>query len=293
MAETTVFDFLELQSDLPQTITIERTLSSKYLFYQVVRHYKQILKKKPRCVVYSKSEASLVKGTMEEYSLFGEDFYVLEGFSSEFMKSLSLPSGVYCVAETDSGELKAPLYTQRMKRDILKSLIRQLDLSHSLRGLLKLDWATCRDYPDFEVVLRRANVLKWNESDLAEELSRVSYGHLLVDLKRADYRMVVSMVERYGAQWTWNHLTSLVNDLILLKAFKVMGYEDERIQREMDLSWSRSRELMESHRILTRDEVISLAKKMFVLDYLFSRDREQALNIVIFSGIPTVMKQRV
>lgn len=291
MADMTVFEFMETVRDLPQVATIDRTNNSRYPFWLLVRHYRQLTGKKPKCFVFSKNEANGLKGAMEEYSLLGQDFYVLEGYREDFIRRINLPKGVYCVAETDDGTLSIPPYTQKTKKDILKTLIRQLDLNMGIRDLSSLDWTTCRDYPDFEIILRRAKILKWSEENIEEELNRLSYGHVLVDMKKANYKSVVSLVDRYGPLWMWSYLTGLVVDLIQLKSLKLMGYEDERITREMDLSRGRSTELFESHKTLTREEIISLGAKLFKYDLLFQRDKNLAMNLVLFSGITAVARK--
>ena len=176
----TVLEFLE-EGSFPQKVTVERTNTSKYLFYLVVRAYRRKFKHKPTILTFSKKTASWSKSMMEEHSFWTWfHIFVLEGFGKSFVDRVHLPNeGTRIVAETDHGELTEDRLDKAGRRGILKILIQQMDLAYSLRALLKLDWTSMVNLADFEVILRRANILGWNEEQIGQYLEREGQKNLL------------------------------------------------------------------------------------------------------------------
>lgn len=285
MIERTVLDFLEEGTTLPTLLTVERSLSSKYQFYLVVRHYQKKLGLRPQFFLFSKIEMSGVKGLVEEHSLFSSKaLYILEGFSNSFVTNLSLPEGCYAVAETDGGELKALAYNFKMRRDILRVLLAQLSLKYSLRNLLKYDWAVCRDFSDFEILLRRAGILEWPEERIGLELGELNSVNVLGALKRGAYKDLLLLKRRYGANWLYNHLVEMISFLANYKALKLMGYDDDQVARELELGWARRKEMEEAHVMVTREDLIRLAQRVLKLDSLIQGNRDLGLEILLLNA---------
>lgn len=285
--QETVLEFLEeARVPLPKVITVDRAMSSKYLFYLLVRFYRKRLARRPQFIAYTKSTAQAVKSQMEEHSVFGDAvFYVLEGFADAFVASLSLPADAYVVAETDGGDLKAPVYNYRMRRDILKVLLQELRIKNlSLRPLVALDWSSCRDYGDYEVMLRKAKVMEWSEEEIGNQLVQFHSGPVLTMTKRSQFREVFSMIEKYGANWMVGHIQEVLMQTVHLKALKLLGYDEERATRELEVGYLRMQELEETARTLSREELIELAERLVKLDRLLVRNRDLGVGLLLLNA---------
>lgn len=285
--QQTVLEFLEeSKHPLPVTITIDRTTGSRYLFYLVVRHYRKTLSRRPQFVVYSKANVNSVKATIEEHSIFGDPpLYILEGFAYAFVESLSLPEGVYVVAETDGGDLKAPSYSYRLRRDILKVLIQQLKVRNvQLRPLVGLDWSSCRDYGDYESILRMAKVMGWNEEQIGDQLMEFQSGPVLSLTKRSQFKEIFSMMGKYGPVWMQSHLQEILVQTVHFKVLRLLGYDNERIQRDLEIGPLRMAELEEGARSLSQEEMLQMAERMVRLDRLILRNRELGMSLLFLNA---------
>lgn len=283
----TVLDWLETApSSLPAVLTVDRMTESKYLFYLIVRYFRKVLQKSPRFVGYSRVTMSAVKGQLEEHSVFGDPgLFVLEGFAEEFVQSLSLPKGVCVIAETDGGELKAPPYSYRLRRDIIKVLIQQLRIRHlSLRPLIQLDWTSCRDYGDYEIVLRLARLMEWNEEQIDSYLVRSSSGPVFSLTKRGQFKDIFSMVDKYGASWMLSHIQEVLCQTAHLKALKLLGYDEERAGRDLEVGIYRMRELEETARVLSREDLEQMAQRLVGLDKLMQLNKELGLSLYLLNS---------
>jgi len=283
----TVLEFCEETKILPPLVTVTRTTTSKYLFYLLVRHYRQKLKKRPEFLVYTKDKSHGIKSQVEEHSVLdeGQSLYVLEGFPKTFVNSLQPPTGTYILAETDDGEIEAPPYSFKMKRDILKILLLHLEVKLSLRGLLKLDWSKCRDYADYEVLLRRAKLLNWTEEDLEMRIQEREEEResILLLLKRNQKSKLLDLLQRYGPTWMLNQLTEGVVRTAHYKALKLMGYEPDRVAREMEVGWYQAKELEEAASSLTKEDLSILASRLIKLDRMAHRNRAMAVELLLLN----------
>lgn len=284
MSQETILQFLETKR-LPKKITVERTQQSKYQFYCVVRQYRLGLNLKPKFFTYSKQEMNAVKSMMEEHSIFEDkSLYVLEGYSMKFVEEVSLPEGNYLVAETDNGELKAEAYSYRLKRDALKVLTAQMGLKLSLRALLSLDWSGCRDLADFEVILRKAKVMGWTEEEIGLQLKGMEGGQILPHLKRSQFKEILNLLERYGAQWFQNHLTELLAQIAHYKALRSMGFDEEKAGKDLDVGYGRVKELEEASKLLTDDDLKRMIERLVSFDRLTDRNRQLGLELLLFNA---------
>lgn len=277
----TVFEFLgRVGANLPNVTTVERTTNSKYLFYLVVRHYRKRSKGSPQFFTFSKAEAGAVQGTIEEHRIFErEALYVLEGFSQNFVDRLLLPPDTYVLAETDGGQLTAPLYSYQQRRDILRLLLAQLNVSLSLRELLKLDWSSMRSYEEYEPLLRKARVMEWTEEDLAAELRILGSGNVLTLMKRRREREILEMTEKYGSRWMAGHVLSLLTEAIHYRALILMGYDEKKCGREMGLGWRRLKDLEEITKMLTLEDLDRLTERYLQLDHLIQRNPSLGMEL--------------
>jgi len=282
-----VLSFCEEAKILPPVMTVTRTKTSRYLFYLLARHYRLRTGKKPEFFTYSKEKMHAIKGQMEEHSAFEDtqSLYVLEGFPKAFVNSLRPPKGSFILAETDDGELEAPPFSYRDRRDILKVLLLHLSLKLSLRSLLKMDWSECRDYADFEVVLRRAKILDWQESDLLARMEEREEAResILLLLKRNQRLKLLELKQRYGSIWMMNQLIEGVVKTAHFKSLRLMGYEPDRVTREMDLSYYQAKELEEAASSLTKDDLKTLASRIIRMDRMKFRDRDLAMELLVLN----------
>lgn len=291
--QETVLEWLERSREpLPAVLTVDRTMNSKYLFMLVVRHYRKMLVRRPQFLTYRKSEVNLIKGMLEEHSVFGDKaLYVLEGFAYVFVESLVLPKDVYVVAETDGGDLKVPAYSHRLRRDILKVLLAQLQIRNlSLRTLAALDWTSCRDFGDYEMMLRKAKVMGWDEEEIGKNLSQYHSGPILTLTKRSQFKEVFSMAERYGSAWVINHVVEVVNQVVHWKALKLLGYDDDRAARELELGYYRAKELEETARALANEELVAMAARVVGMDRLLARNKELGLALLLLNSSIRISK---
>lgn len=281
-----VLQFLELESgDPPHVTQVKRTTQSKFLFGLVVRHYRRRITPKPSFFTYTRNEANTVKGTIEEHSVFDQDgaFYVLEGFSQEFVEGLHLPPKTYVVAETDGG-LEAELFAPRRKRAILKVLTRQLNIHLTLRALVGMDWSSLRSYEDYEVLLRRAKLLEWTEERLAEHLKAVEYGDPLTLTKKSDFVTLFGMMDRLGPERLHRRTAESITEQIMLRAYRTMGYDEARLMKVLELEFWRFQQLEETNRLLTADDLLLMAKRLMTLDPLFARNRSLGLSLYFLNA---------
>lgn len=272
---------------LKQVVTVKRTKESKYLFYLLVRHYSIELRKKPTFMSYSKTEAQLVRGTIEEISLFGsQDLFVLEGFPLPFVQDLSLPKGVFVLAEVDDGELEAPAYSYRQKRGILKAVSSQLGLKVSLRDLVSLDWGGVRDYPEIEGILRKAAAAGWGLSQIEELLKGTTTGNTLLMLKKGNQTELLQLKAKYGDAWFTRNLTRLISQMATYRALVAMGQTPTAIAEELGLSNYRLREFEEAAKAVTMSDLKVLATRVLDLDRMGLKWPNLASDLLVLkSGI--------
>lgn len=275
------------QKLLPQIVTVKRSTTSKYLFYLLVRHYRTVLRKHPTFLTYSKQDSNQAKGMMEEIPLFaGQDLFVLEGFYGSFVNSLNLPPDTYVVAEVDDGELEAPAYSYRMKRDLLKVLSAQLGLKIQLRELVTMDWGSVRDYPEVEVVLRKAAAAGWTVEQISEVLADYTTGNILLMLKKGNLPELLNLKSRYGEAWLHRHLIRLVPQMATYRSLVAMGQGPQAIGEELSLSNFKLREFEEAAKAVTMADLIVLAKRLIQLDRLALRKPGLASDLLVLkSGI--------
>lgn len=279
-----VLDFIEGTSkrNMPQAMTLKRTATSRYLFYLLVRHYRQELVRKPRFLQYTRQDGPMFKALIEEVSVFGSpDLYALEGFPMLFVDQLAMPEDTFCVAETDDGELEAMPYSYRERRGILLVLVKQLQLPFSLRSLLSLDWSPVRDYPEIERWLRKAHAAGWEEEELGEKMKRGQIGNVLEMMKRGNIEECFEMRRRYGDAWFLRHCYRSIPQLAQLRALKALGQSDGQISEALDLSVHRVRELEEVARMIPTKDLRTLGETLVKNDRIFRRHTEKALDLLI------------
>ena len=284
-----VFEYMEGTPKplVKPVVTVRRTTTSKYLFYILARHYASLFRKKPNFVVYSKSEASMVKGLMEEIPLFGtQDLFVLEGFPYSFVADLTLPKGVHVVAEVEDGELDAPQYSYRFRRDILRTLLLQLNLRIPLRDLVSLDWGSIRDYPEIEVLLRKAQAGAWGLSKIEEALKDTTTGNILLMLKKGDSVDLLKLKSKYAESWLPRHLVKLVPQLATYRALVAMGQPGKSIAESLDIYNFKLRELEEAAKAVTMDDLSVLGQRLLMLDRVAMKSPRLASDLLVLrSGI--------
>lgn len=285
-----VFEFIEkhaTRNSLPQVVTLKRTTASKYLYYLLVRHYKQELRVTPQFLTFSKSSSQAQKGLMEEIPLFGGgEFYALEGFPASMVRDLTLPKGVYVVAEVDDGELEAPAYSYKVRRGILRALQAQLGLKITLRDLVGLDWASVRDYPEMESLLRKAALAGWTAEDLSKDLSANTVGNILLLIKKGGFQDLLSIKSRYSDVWMFRHLTKLVPQLATYRSLVVMGQQPNAIAECLGVSNFKLREFEEAAKAVSMDDLRILGERILALDRIFSRNPGVATDLLLLkSGI--------
>jgi len=296
--QETVPEFLEKNpKPLPRLMTVERTKSSSYQFYLLVRHYRTQVEVNTKFFTYNKTEAGMVRGSIEEHSLFGgKDMYVLEGFNATFIKSLTLPQDVYVLAEINEGELKAVPYNYKGKRPILKVLFTQLGLATNRhddgkakltkRGLIKQDWTSLRSYELYEPFLRRARILGWTDDDVERELFKAGQGNLLTLIKRGQFKELFEMAEKYGQSWTFNMIVELLGELVHYRALKVMGYDDRKCAQELgaEVGYRRAKELEDANQMLTQDDIQLLVDRVLDMEHLVTRDPTLGLALFVLNS---------
>lgn len=286
---TTVLEYVETtpKALLKPKITVKRTTQSKYLLYLLIRHYRQALNTAPVFVTYTKAESNWVRGVLEEISVFRhQDFYVLEGFPLSFVEGLQLPAGTTVIAEVDDGELETPPYSYKEKRNLLKVLKTQLGLLHSLRDLVNLDWGSVRDYPEVEVILRRALIAGWTTERLSKELVDAATGNILLLLRRGNLQDLMLLRIRYGPLWMVRHLTRTVSQLAVFRALTSMGQSQSSIGETLGLSRYKLMELDEAAKAVTNADLQVLGQRIVNLDRLVMTKQEFAADLLLLrSGI--------
>lgn len=290
-----VFEFIEKNASkatLPQVVTVKRTTASKYLYYLLVRHYKQELRVIPQFITFSKSGAQSQKGLMEEIPLFGGgELYALDGFPASFVKELNLPKGVYVVAEVDDGELEAPGYSYKVRRGILRALHSQLGLRVTLRDLVGLDWASVRDYPEMESVLRKSFAAGWGLAELERELSSNTVGNILLLLKKGGFQDLLAIKGRYSEVWMYRHLTKLIPQLATYRSLVVMGQQPNAVSECLNVSTFKLKELEEAAKAVSMDDLRVLGERVVALDRIFSRNPSLAADLLLLKSGISIKRQ--
>jgi hypothetical protein len=308
VTDQTVFDYIEhLTAKVPQILTVERTTESKYQFLLLVQAVKKKLRVKPTFITFEarKNFSERVKGMLEEYSLFREmtptdQLYVLEGFAGSFVARLDLPPGIYVIAEVDDGQLKTEGFGRayNKRRDILKALTITVDtprilapgstgkfnLSYSLRELVKLDWSGVSRFEDFEPVLRKAQVMGWTEEEIGKSLETSDRGNLLTLIKRSDLKPVFDMIEKRGYLQIYSQLIQNLAEVIHYRSLRLMGLDEARVKREMDLRDWRANELEEVAKMITAEDLRLMAERVVKLDPLVQKLGPIGLQILILNS---------
>lgn len=298
MLQETVPEFLERNPQpLPSLMTVERTKTSTYQFYLLVRHYRKRLDASIHFFTYAKGDLGLVRGIIEEHSIFGgKDLFVLEGFGSKFVESLVLSDNVTVLAETDAGELKTVSYAYKSKRPILKVLYKQLGLNYhknkegrsilTQRGLIRLDWTSLRSHELWEPFLRKAKIMAWSDEDVEKELFKVTSGNLLTLMKRGQFKDLFAMAEKYGYAWTYNHVVELLSELIHYRALRVMGYDENKCAKELGAPERsrRARELEAANQMLTSSDLGDLTDRVLSFDTLALRNPKLGFSLFVLNS---------
>jgi len=309
VTDQTVFNYIEhLTSKIPQILTVERTSDSKYQFMLLVQALKKRLRVKPVFIAFEakKNYVERVKGLLEEYSLFREmsptdQLFVLEGFAGSFVSKLDLPPGIYVVAEVDDGLLKTESFGRAYgkRRDALKALSVIVDtprmmtagalpakvsLNYSLRELVKLDWSGVAKFEEFEPILRKAQVMGWTEEEIGKGLETADRGNLLTLIKRSDLKPVFDMIERRGYQQIYNQLIQNLAEIIHYRSLRLMGLDEARVKREMDLRDWRANELEEVAKMITAEDLKLMAERVVKLDPLVQRLGDVGLQLLILNS---------
>jgi len=292
--EDSVLHFLEHTKsvyDFPFKISVERTSQSKYQFYLLVRQYRKRVKLTPKFFTYNKGEAPAVKGLIEEHSVFEETaLFVLEGFSARFVDNLEPPTGTYIVAETDAGMLKAESFSYKNRRALLRVLYNTLTINSMTFGELKgLDWSTFRGIEEFEPFLRKIKIMEWNKEETTKRLETLERGNLLGSVKRSNFEVAMILIGRYGPIWTQRYFMGEVILLLKYRALRVMGYDDLRIKKELDISAKKLEELEESARMITVEDQEKMADRLFKLDQLILRNPNLGMEL-FFLNAPIQIK---
>lgn len=278
---------------LPQVCTVTRTTRSKYLFYLAVRLYRKKLKLDPIFWTYTKQDAGRFRASIEESNVFNafsseqkSRLFVLEGFPHKLIKAITVPEGTYICAEVDEGELDAPVYRYKNRRDILTVLVGLFKMKSisSKRALIGKDWTSLRSYEEIESLMRKAKIMSWNEDEIGDSLGRIQTGNLLASLKSAKIEEILGMIEKYGVAWGYNHIVSSLVELIQFKCLKGMGYDEKRCMKEMDLSWYRMEDLRKSDQMLTMEEVTILSKRVVGFHSLCQRNPSLGLELFILNS---------
>lgn len=286
--EKSVFQFLlEPHPSLPHLCTVERTTQSKYGFYLVMRYYIKKSRRKPKFLSYSKQEANLVKGMIEEHSLFLDDecLYVMEGFPLSFISNLRPPESTIILAETDGGELKTPPHSKKERRNILKVLLELKGLQHlSLRALLGLDWSAVRGYEEYEPWLEKAKLMGWSAVDLEKRMKGTEWGNVLTSMKRGSFKEIFEMMDRNGARWLQTTTIKALADVIHYRSLRLMGMDEDRAVKEFDWSWSRAREIEEATRMLSPEDTYALAERIVGMDHIIMRNQELGMSLFFLNS---------
>jgi hypothetical protein len=272
---------------LGNTVTVNRTIGGKYLFYHLVRHYRREFRKSPTFITYSKAEVGHAKGLIEEVSVFGGSaLFVLEGFTSNFVAGLTPPDGVHVLAEVDGGLLETPVFSFKVRRLAIKSIASHLGIKIPMRDLLALDWGGVRDYAEIEIILRRAEMAGWGVSEIGDVLSTSSSGNILLDLKKGNVADLIALSTKYGEGWFFRNMIKLIPQITVYKSLSLMGQSNSNIAEVLGVSNTRLRELEEAAKALSPQDLKVLAERVLSLDGMFFRRPTLATSLIILkSGI--------
>lgn len=285
-----VLEFIEKPpKEIPSVVSVERKQSGKYLVSLVIRFLSQ--RTGLRCSVISYEKGKMneesARAIVEEFSIFEPRRLIfLQDFPSRMVKTLNPTPGTIVIAETDSGDLEIDKYSYQKKRDILKVLLKIMNLNLSLRELLKLDWSECRSFEDFEPVLAKAKLMGWSTKEIAEEAEKNYREGVLSLLKRGSYKEIHDLKTIYGKGWLHRFLIASVSDLALYRSLIRMGVPEDRISKEMGLSWRKKKEIEEATKMLSGAEIVTLASRIIEMDQLVKIRGEWAFDLLYMrSGI--------
>jgi len=314
VTEKTVLNYIEhMSGKVPQVITVERTTDSKYQFDLLVRAVRKRLRAKPTYIALEKQRGFMdrIKALLEEHNLFQssehpDQLYALEGFAGNWVSKLSPPPRTYVVAEVDGGELKAESFGRAYgkRRDILKVLSMLLETDRelsrgkyspqtvdlSLRELVKLDWSNLSRFEEFEPYLRKAQIMGWSEERLGEELGSSDRGNLLTLIKRSDFKPVYDMLEKRGHLSIYSQLVQGLGELIHYRSLRLMGFDEIRTWKEMDLRDWRGQDLEEASKMLTSEDLRLMAERIVGMDGLVQRLGTLGLQLLILNAPIRVKK---
>lgn len=281
----TVMEFIDEARDLPQKLTVESSASSQYLFHLLIRFYCKKLGFYPTFCPYSKQTESGIRSVIEEHLIMEDGrLYVLSGCDISFVNKLKPPKGTYVLAEATGGELKTERYRYFERKDILRALLTVLGMKMSLRALLAGDWSAMLDYGDFEAVLRKAKAAGWTEEETVESLESGQRVPFLTGIKRGRFEDILRLVDLRGETFVFNAIQEAIVFVLRYKFLKLMGHDDDRILKELDLGRYRLRELVEEAAALTISELENLVKEVVSGDRLFTRNKSLGLDLVLLNS---------
>lgn len=292
--QKTVLNHIEHLGQPEQLTTVKRTTESRYQFRLLVQAIAKRLKVQPRNITFEKQKGFLerIKGTIEEHSIFHSvmgsspmHLYALEGFPSSWVETICPPPKSYVVAETDEGVLVADNYHHRKKRDILKVLMMQLEMTGvTLGGLKKLDWSGMSRYEDYEPLLRKAKLMGWDEDRIGKELEGADYGNILVLTKRSDWAKIGSILEQRGPMYLYNATVAGVTELAYYRSLRMMGLEPDRVSKQMEIRERKLEELEEAAKVITTADLQQMAERVIELEPMVLRMGAVGVQLMLMNA---------
>jgi len=284
-----VYEFLD-QNLVRQVVTVKRTEKTRFWTTLIARNTAKAKKAKLKFFQYEKTKGFLegLKGALEEHPLeifaTGQKYvYVLEGFPKAWVVGLNLPNDTFVIADTDGGELEYEPWGWRYRRVLLKVLVRLLDTEFKTRDILGLDWGGFRDAEDYEPFLAKAKILGWSPEDMSKELSYKSSGNILTLTKRADHQPLVAMLNRFGPIWLHEHFVEALSEVVNYKYLRAMGFDQDRVAKEMEVEGWRKEALEEASQMLTYEDLSVMASHLLKLDGMVFRHRLAGVQILLFN----------
>lgn len=290
-----VLDFLEShrkKDTLPNKITIQRTVDSKYWLYLMLRAYKRLLNIPATVVTPKKEDLASYAAAYSEVSLLGGNTLVMfEGTPKGFSNTINPTGGDYVIADSEDGELTIPVNIRRYYKGLVRELRHILDLTSLGRDIYsEVEWGAAQTPDEIESLLWKARWADWGVADLTNQLEGGSWISLIPLMKKGRNKELLAALDYYGDR-VFSEVIRQLTQVIEFKVLRQRGLEGYVIATMMGITKNRVELLGEAANVTDFRDLLILSERVVALDELRFRLGSVASFLLLASSGITVSKE--
>jgi len=218
---------------------------------------------------------------LEEHSLMKDRvLYALKGVHEDWFNDLIPEPNAIVIGETDGGVLEIPSYSLKRRRDILKVLLFVMRAERKLSSLVKMDWSCCREYADFEIILRRAEYYEWDDQALASHLEIIDRGSPIQLIVLGRVKGLLDLRRKFSEAWVIRRLMSQIIDVGVYKTRIALGVSAQQVARDMDWPSFKRREIEKVAATVKMEDLDTIAQRIVEVDTITMKNKKNGLDLI-------------